>query len=323
MTDEAIAKAFEDILQRFDCSERLRTDPPLLAHYTSVQVLESILKNNEAWFSNPLFMNDFEELRFGLEEGEELFFVSPDVDKAAQTPERAALLRQHFAYYLGQMQRDGALDVYVFCVSEHPESDFDGALSMWRGYAANGSGVAVVFDPRRLPLQEGGDVLMFAKVEYGTREERIAELKGILADWCSMLAAANVPDDKLHIPAFSLYYAMIVFALTRKHSGFHEEAEWRLMWVRQPHLKSNFEKLLGYHLGPRGPEPKLKYRPIPELGSTIDNIDELIDRIILGPMSSSPLVEKTIKRMLELLGKAHLAERVYASTIPFRTMPGI
>jgi len=42
---------------------------PLLAHYTSIGALEAILRNNELWFSNPLYMNDLEEVRFGINEG--------------------------------------------------------------------------------------------------------------------------------------------------------------------------------------------------------------------------------------------------------------
>ena len=43
--------------------------PPDLVHYTSMQTLECILRDKEIWFSNPLFMNDLEELRFGMNEG--------------------------------------------------------------------------------------------------------------------------------------------------------------------------------------------------------------------------------------------------------------
>ena len=35
---------------------------PLLAHYTSISNLEKILKDDEIWLSNPLFMNDLEEV---------------------------------------------------------------------------------------------------------------------------------------------------------------------------------------------------------------------------------------------------------------------
>ncbi len=40
--------------------------PLLLAHYTSVETVERILRDEELWFSNPLYMNDLEEMRAGI-----------------------------------------------------------------------------------------------------------------------------------------------------------------------------------------------------------------------------------------------------------------
>lgn len=56
-----------------DCFPKYR---PLLAHYPSISVLEAILRSNEVWFSNPLFMNDMEEVRFGINAGASLFLAS-------------------------------------------------------------------------------------------------------------------------------------------------------------------------------------------------------------------------------------------------------
>ena len=51
----------------------LSDERPLLAHYTSLNVLEKIIQNGELWFSNPLFMNDMQEVRFGMLEGRKAF----------------------------------------------------------------------------------------------------------------------------------------------------------------------------------------------------------------------------------------------------------
>jgi hypothetical protein len=40
---------------------------PLSAHYTSIHTLEAILRNKEFWLSNPLYMNDLEEVRFHVQ----------------------------------------------------------------------------------------------------------------------------------------------------------------------------------------------------------------------------------------------------------------
>ena len=51
---------------------RFSNTTPILAHYTSMKIVESILANDEIWFSNPLLMNDSEELRFGYIHGAQI-----------------------------------------------------------------------------------------------------------------------------------------------------------------------------------------------------------------------------------------------------------
>lgn len=58
---------------------------PLWAHYTSVATLEKILLANEVWLSNPLYMNDWEELRFGLNAGAEKFRTHIALKEACET----------------------------------------------------------------------------------------------------------------------------------------------------------------------------------------------------------------------------------------------
>jgi hypothetical protein len=72
-SEQEIGAAYGPLYARFENMTRLLSDPPLLAHYTSIPVLENILEEETVWFSNPLFMNDVEEMRFGLVEGRRLF----------------------------------------------------------------------------------------------------------------------------------------------------------------------------------------------------------------------------------------------------------
>ncbi|NJN37267.1 MAG: hypothetical protein HC794_09800 [Nitrospiraceae bacterium] len=50
-----------------DLLKREREDLPLLAHYTSMANAENILSSGQLWFSNPRNMNDWDELRLGIE----------------------------------------------------------------------------------------------------------------------------------------------------------------------------------------------------------------------------------------------------------------
>jgi hypothetical protein len=88
MTDDEIAALFSTLAVDIDDLEFLIEKRPLLAHYTSIDVLEKIMKTGEIWLSNPLFMNDLEEVRFGLQQGARLFLQSDAVEQACGTTAR-------------------------------------------------------------------------------------------------------------------------------------------------------------------------------------------------------------------------------------------
>lgn len=73
MSDNEINATFQSLWSDINQGETFPTKRPLLAHYTSIDALESILSKNEIWFSNPLYMNDLEELRFVILEGANAF----------------------------------------------------------------------------------------------------------------------------------------------------------------------------------------------------------------------------------------------------------
>jgi hypothetical protein len=69
---------------------------PHLAHYTSVANIERILASNEIWLSNPLYMNDHEEVAFGIHQGLRAVTESAEVARACKTLERHTLLLRAF-----------------------------------------------------------------------------------------------------------------------------------------------------------------------------------------------------------------------------------
>lgn len=122
----------------------------LLSHYTSVQVVKDILTSKKLWLANPLLMNDSEELRFGVLEGAKAFFESEAVRKAGKNRGCYEELIHSFSGFMAQLSTQDAFDVYIFCFSEHNPNDYDGKLSMWRGYGSNGAGAALVFDTHKI-----------------------------------------------------------------------------------------------------------------------------------------------------------------------------
>lgn len=304
-----------------------KTDPQqplLLAHYTSVQVVEQILKNDEIWFANPLYMNDLQEMRFGIATGSEIF---PEfAQHAGETPDRIRLLVEHFNHYLAQLATNEALDTHVFCLCEHDlPKDENGLLSMWREYGSKGNGAALVFNTQKINYQTDHPILI-AKVIYATEQQRVIHMRERLAEWARITKEARLSNSSLYLAAKAAFDFIKSFALTTKHSGFSEEKEWRAIYVpeRDPH--GYFKDRLDYFVGPRGVEPKFKFQlrgePQPGDGTRqpliSSKLSDILEFILLGPSVSYPLSSQAFIRMLERIGKGEFKDRVFSSRIPLR-----
>lgn len=292
---------------------------PLLAHYTSVEVLEKILLQNELWFSNPLYMNDWEELQFGMNAGADEFRRSAHLIDAAGSAEVHRKLVGHFDNLFREFDSKHALDTYVLCFSEHDSSNEDGRLSMWRGYGSQGSGVAIVFDSGKLGAIERSPLLL-GKVNYASPPERLDWIDQKLCDLAQKLREVSKTDENLYLFAHSWIERLKLFSLFTKHCGFSEECEWRVVYMSERDSNQALANMQSYRITERGVEPKLKLKlgPIPDVIDTSGSLELLVDRIILGPSISTVLAANSIRKMLDLNGRSELAKRVTVSSIPFR-----
>lgn len=312
---------FNPLYERFQ--HQVPTDT-LLAHYTSIQVMESILRNNEVWFSNPLFMNDMQEMRSGLDEGTRFFSNKELLLKAAGgDAKRADILQQLYFFYFRHFDEQQAIDTYIFCLTEHDSSHDDGLLSMWRGYGQHGNGAALIFDPSKLtPVPTSP--LIFGKVSYVSDAQRTEQVHAMLNEWVALTERLALPDDKLHLAAYVAFSLVKTHALMTKHSGFSEENEWRVMYYPERDSTDALKQYLGYHIGDRGVEPKLKYKieHLANVSAPDLALERILTRIILGPSLSSMLAKRSVERMLEVIGKPHFKESLRTSGIPLRPTSG-
>jgi hypothetical protein len=295
------------------------TTRPLLAHYTSVEVLEKIIATNEMWFSNPLYMNDWEELQFGMNAGASDFRSHQAIVEACGSSERHANLVVAFDRLFQNFDANHAIDTYVLCFSEHSAQDNDGLLSMWRGYGARGSGVALVFDAAKLGAIESSP-LVLGKVYYGTQPERLDWIDSKIVAIAKVLTAHPRTDENLYFVAHAWIERLKMFSLFTKHSGFAEEREWRVVYFSERDQSRALASMLGYAITPKGVEPKLKLKiaSMPGVVGDSISIDTLADRVILGPSISTVLAANSVRRMLEIARRPTLAAKVVGSSIPFR-----
>jgi hypothetical protein len=321
MTEEEEIQAVWDAAGRGmdDDEERLiDQDPrPYLAHYTSTENLENILHGREFWFSNPLLMNDLHEVRHGLEVANYVFHNQLRLPQGFTDDELDGLRRMMDQYHFNFLQR-GLLGLYVFCMSEHDPNDNDGVLSMWRAYGGAGNGAAIVVrtDWAR---DLGNYPLLVQKVRYRTLDQRHQELIALFKKWVRNVRDSKPPLNLLHHAIYRLFEQMKLLAISTKHKGFSEEREWRLVYFTERDRTNLFEPYLGYHNGPRGMEPKLKFKVKTFPGTDHEwSFDEIVHSIILGPTIANDLSRTAIERMMHKHEMDHLKPRLHSSTIPLR-----
>ncbi|WP_250454487.1 DUF2971 domain-containing protein [Caballeronia sp. ATUFL_M2_KS44] len=292
---------------------------PLLAHYCSLPVLESIVKNNEMWFSNPLFMNDLDELRFGMRQSRERFRQNEAIANAFSKAEQYEAFSKLVEDAYDGLEQGGAFDIYVLCFCAHERGNSDGLLSMWRGYGANGGGAAIVFDPSKLNFIQESPI-QIGRVRYGSNDERIVWIDELLSRVADALRGNELDDEELRLAAYFSVERMLTFALFTKHNGFDEEREWRAVYLRHHDYQKKLTDCLSYLVTHSGVHPKLKlkFEPLPGAVDANVSLENLVESIILGPSLANALSKMAICRMLEHLGRPDLATRVRSSSTPFR-----
>jgi hypothetical protein len=222
--------------------------PRHLAHYTSLSVLEKIVMNNEIWFSHPSSMNDNQEMWFGIREG---IRVMQDTGADSSLVELAGgrgnfeSILNHYIEFIRIFDLEVSTDVYVFCLSVFDLEKWpDGRLSMWRGYGANGNGVALVFNTSFLTAQVGSPLLI-AKVQYVSDEERTGLIRASFTKCLNVLKQHGADAITMKETARNMFRMTLYHALSSKHPGFGEE-EWRIVYFSDLDVHDLLKDRRGY-----------------------------------------------------------------------------
>lgn len=303
-----------------DASSEFYNRRPHLAHYTSIATAEAIFMHKQLWLSNPLFMNDHQEMMWGIEHS---IRIIPQNDALRLAFADDSLWEKFIVTYY--QRRDffhnaESVDAYVACFSEIPPLDENGLLSMWRAYASNGRGAAIVFDAGKLKHTPNSPIRL-VKVQYLSDGDRLKWILILIQKFASVVPLFKAGDDEAYWRAANALFSRILMAaICSKHLGFEEEAEWRAIYLKPFDPHSLLAEHYSYAVSDRGCEPKLKLPidPIDNLGQGGIPLTDVINRIILGPSSGSHVNREAFQRMLQKAGYQELATRVVSSNTPFR-----
>jgi hypothetical protein len=263
-------------------------------------------------------MIDYSEIEHGHELLVRYFRPNGDASKFIATFDSIAAECCREAFDIFNKRWDGIrLSTYITCFSEHlKHEDTHRRLSLWRAFGNTESSVAIVL--RNLPKQNVPAIgVFFSPVLYFSYEDLKAEFAKIAED-----ASKNIHLLKTLSRPYLVQWillTLITAALSLKHSAFAEELEWRLIYLPEFHKSPIVSQSVETVRGVPQVVHKVHMQNKPEMNITGIEIDEVLDRLIIGPTQFSLSIYDAVMEELKAAGVSAPQSRIVVSGIPLRT----
>lgn len=284
-------------------------------HYTSPEAAIKMIRNEEVWLRKSTTMNDFSEIQHGL--GCVDFALAHMQNR---TRFQAALDHGHpglFAEVDADFQKwriDLVNQTYLTCISEHLDGDEDkyGRLSMWRAYGS----VAVILNPAAFMGATDALATYSSPVRYRDKDGFLADFEAILQAMeheRDFLAARERQNVKL-----AVFQMLRYFGLCTKHPAFSEELEWRIF--HSPNFQSSERMKRDIEIIRGVPQPvyKLPLKNAPDAGLHGLSVNDLVQKILIGPSLDAVVQAEAFVEELRLRGVGDPWQRVALTSIPLR-----
>lgn len=235
--------------------------PPVLYHYCGVNGFKGIIESKCLWLSHAGYMNDYMEHAWLFEKAKKHF------DRLAGEGHKE---------YAKFMSIGDPGPSFICCFSS--ECDL---LSQWRAYSDDGAGFAIGFSMEE-ELSKGRyrNVLFPLRRVIYDEAEQDTEIERALGDSYSRFEVGTDNDDSI-----AALGRLVMLASSCKNPGFHEEQEWRLIFLNPglTELRPRFRV-----------NAKNQLVPYFEFAFALNAISE----IRLGPKNSARSDHETLKRLL-------------------------
>lgn len=296
--DIDVLTQFLDSLQSYsqDLIQHLHSGQKL-CHYTSLEGAIGIISRGDLWLTNSRYSNDDEELNYGHRLVDTVLDTLED--EAKENVARLDWLRRLRAQL--RVTRDDHVYICCFCQK-------DNLLSQWRGYAENGGGISLEFDPIGFTAIAGPDcphgLMRLWKVFYKQEQQ-----EKIIRDCIEYpFWPPGTDNDRIRFIADALQFFMPTF----KNGDFSEEQERRLIF--SPHSqalpKPRFRTRRGLLV------PYFSLRELAEAGAAGPGFKLPIKEVMIGPSPHRALNVESAKMMLAK--HEYLDVPVQACTTPYR-----
>ena len=287
-----------------------------LVHYTTAEAAMRILQSKELWMRKSNTMNDYMEVDHGVYLLQTAYetFIKSDLSQLFDPifPGFCDELANKYDSWLPAFRND----TYLACLSIHDDAEDDvGRLSMWRAYGGQ-NGVAIVLN--NAPFISESDALKVysSKVNYSNGEDFDAVFHAIISK-------LNVNRDLLYRvqkeTVIQLIFHKFLFSvICTKHSGFMEEKEWRVLHNTKLWPSERVTNPVELIRGVPQQIIKVPFKSYPDEGLSGLEIENLVDRIIIGPTQHPIIIRDAFIDLLSAYGVNNPETKVHILHIPLR-----
>ncbi|WP_220474055.1 DUF2971 domain-containing protein [Aurantiacibacter xanthus] len=314
MDDQALMNLFvSHLIERV---ERLK-DGSRLVHYTSADNAYKIIAGKQVWLRNAHLMNDYSEMRHGLECLRAAWNSSAGVELQQWLDNSWQGIKEEIENTFNNHATSMIDDTYMICLSEHDDDeDSYGRLSMWRAYGGH-AGVALVLNTATFLSETDALAVYSMPVVYRDQDQFVEWFQS----WAAAIMDAGDTITKIdrQIILNLFFHAFRSFVLATKHPGFKEEREWRV--YHSPSLDGT-SPWIDISIETVGGVPqqvvKLALKDDPEVGVVGAAPETLINKVIIGPCETPLPIRMALGQAMEAAGVQEPWSKIGMSFIPLR-----
>lgn len=262
-----------------------------LYHYTSIDVLYSILKNKQLWLGNTATMNDSKENKY---------FIELLRDKLCDNLCGNKLNRCN-EFFKKVFDRIKDEYPYAMCFSR-----LDDDAAQWERYADDAKGVCIIFNTKNVMRAFYEAYLLFGDVYYGSDIEQHQHYK-ILYDYFMTGKLNGFSNEKGQVDN------AIACGYSHKHRSFRSEQEIRVvnLWNHIPKhaivetecVNGVIKKFMKFNMENRCADVGMRF-------------EDLFEGIVIGPRSLQDV--DSLQMFVEENGYMILKDKISKSDCPLR-----
>jgi len=289
--------------------------PKEIFHFCTQDTMMKIAESKSLWMTELRFMNDREELGYGIElTGRVAKEMVAELSEEKEA-EQGSITSGFVSMLAKEISSDsvGNEAMFASCFTETRIS-----IGQWREYGARGDGFAIGFDFHNLAnAMEGGAMALVRVQYYPSRQEEI--LKDIIRGLLKIANSKKVQreeGDLSELAAYSVQKLLLLSGLF-KNPAFLEEREWRLV-TRIP--ISKYSEQVKKRTNPIAPENELLAIPytVLEFSNLTDTATNIVSSVTVGPThQDGAMIKASTETFLRQLGYTC---PISLSDVPFRRL---